>query len=74
MVRTLGELSDAQIPLDPLVLLLSYLEEVEGDRYVKLCITFSLFYARREMILKWKSVEPPTLDSWRKSVNSVLPL
>lgn len=74
VARTLSELSNAQIPLEPLVLLLSYLEEVEEERYVNLCITFSLIYARREIILKWKSVEPPTPDSWRKSVNSLLPL
>lgn len=28
------------IPLYPLILLLSHLEDIEGDRYVKLCLTY----------------------------------
>lgn len=56
------------------MVLLCYLGEVEGDTYTKLCITFSLFYARREIILHWKSAEHPTLNSWKKAVNSMLPL
>lgn len=61
-IRTLSDLSEVQIPLKPMLLLLSYLEEVECNRYTKLRITFSLFYARREILLKWKSPNPPTLD------------
>lgn len=61
-----------RLSLDPMVLLLSYLGDVEGDRYTKLSIAFLLFYARGEIMLHWKSAEPPTLSSWKKAVDSVL--
>lgn len=38
------------------------------------CNFSSLFYARREIMMHWKSAEPPTLATWKKAVNSVLPL
>lgn len=43
---TLSTVRDTNVPLDPLVLSLSSLEDVEGDRYTKLCLTFTLYYAR----------------------------
>lgn len=70
---TLTRVCGTQIPLDPLTLLLSHLEEVQGDRYTMLCLYLSLYYSRREILLKWKSAEPPTREAWCLSVNSVLP-
>lgn len=70
----LSAVSVTNKPLDPLVLLLSYLEDVGGERYTKRCITFTLYYDRREILLGWKSEEPPTCTSWRHTVNLVLPL
>lgn len=40
VAEVLGDMGGTRVPVDPMVLLLSYLGEVEGDRYVKLCITF----------------------------------
>lgn len=54
---TLETVCGVEIPLDPLTLLLSHLEDIEGDRYTKLFLTYSLFYARREILLKWKQQE-----------------
>lgn len=73
VASTIGDICGTRIQLDPLTLLLSHFEEVEGDRYTKLCIAFSLFYARREILLRWKLAEQPMLDSWQLLVNSVLP-
>ena len=70
----LGTVSQLHVPTDPLVLLLSHLEETQGDRYSKLFLTFSLFYARREILLKWRAAEPPTVEAWTQSINNVLPL
>lgn len=69
----LGDIWGIDIPLDTLILLLSHLEDIEGDRYVKLCLTYSLFYARREILLRWKLKEAPSKESWQKTINSVLP-
>lgn len=74
VAMSLSDLFGTNVPLDPLVMLLGHLEEVEGDRYTKLCITFCLFCAIREILLRWKSVEPPTPASWRQSINAVLSL
>lgn len=70
----LTEVCGSRIPFEPLTLLLSHLEEVQGDRYIKLCLTFSLFYAKREILLRWKLAERPTKASWCQSIHSVLPL
>lgn len=74
MTDTLSIICGVTIPLDPLTLLLSHLDDIEVDRYVKLCLTYSLFYARREVLLKWKQKEPPSKETWQKSINNVLPL
>lgn len=50
----LGNICGIKIPLNPLTMLLSHLDDIEGDRYIKLCLTYSLFYARREILLRWK--------------------
>lgn len=60
----LNDIWDLKLSLDPMLLLLSYMGDVEGDRYTKLSVTFLLFYARREIMLHWKSAEPPTVSSW----------
>lgn len=39
VANTLGDIWGIDIPLEPLILLLSYLNGIEGDHYVKLCIT-----------------------------------
>lgn len=70
----LTEVCGATLTLDPLVFLLSYLGDVEGDRYTKLCLTFALYYARREILLRWKGTDIPTVASWRSAINKVLPL
>lgn len=70
----LNDICETELSPDPMLLLLSYLGDVEGDRYTKLSITLMLFYARREIMLHWKSAEPPTLGSWKRAVDSVLPL
>lgn len=56
IVATLSNICGVRIPSDPLMLLLSHLEDIEGDRYSKLCLTFVLYYARREILLRWKSM------------------
>lgn len=73
VASTLSNVIGSNLPMDPQILLLSHLEDVEGDRYSKLCLTFALYYARREILLRWKMVEPPTLASWIRSVNKGTP-
>lgn len=42
VVDTLGDICETIVPLDPLVLLLSNMEDIVVDRYTKLCLTFAL--------------------------------
>lgn len=71
VATTLSDVTGLNVPVDPQILLLSHLEDIEGDRYSKLCLTFALYYARREILMVWKKAEPPTLASWKRSVNMV---
>ena len=74
VAEVLADRSGVEFVLDPKVFLLSYLGEVEGDRYTKLSITFALFYARREILLRWRGTELPTVSSWLATIHRVLPL
>lgn len=70
----LTDVIGTDIQVGPSILLLSYLENVDVERYSKLCLMFSLYYARWEIMLKWKSETSPNCASWQCSVNLVLPL
>lgn len=54
----LTDITGVNIWVDPSIMLLSHMEDMDGDRYSKLCLTFSLCYARREILLKCKSKDP----------------
>lgn len=74
VTNALTEICGTRVSLDPLLFLLSYLGDVEGDRYTKLCMTFILFYARREILLRWRGMELPMKSSWCSTIDRVLPL
>lgn len=65
---------ETTIPLCPRALLLNVLVDSGVGKYAKLFIAFATYYARREILLRWKLSEPPTVNAWRKTLNTVLPL
>lgn len=41
---------------------------------MKLFLFFAVYYAQRELLLRWKQPTSPMLNSWVAAVNAVLPL
>lgn len=44
------------------------------SRAMRTLIGWLLFYARKAILLKWKSLMAPTLDFWKSLINSAIPL
>lgn len=47
---------------------------MQRPQCTKLQIYYLLYYAKREIILKWKVPSPPSVASWEKVINDVLPM
>lgn len=62
------------IVLTPELALLGIQDEEQRPRYTKILISLLFFYAKKEILLKWTSPLPPTIRSWKNSVNAILPL
>lgn len=54
--------------------LLGIQEDDQRPRYTKLLLSLLLFYAKKEILLKWTSPLPPTVRLWENSVNAILPM
>lgn len=63
-----------EIPLTSELALLGIQDEEQRPRYTKLLISFLLFYAKKEILLKWVFPLALTVRAWETSVNAVLPL
>lgn len=59
------------IPLRPETRLLNVTIDPSVGKYTKLLIAYATYYARREILLRWT---PPTITTWRNTLNAVLPL
>lgn len=57
-----------------MLFLLGGMEDDAADRYVKLILTFAIFYARREILVRWKLPPPPTLCTLKHAIDAMLPL
>lgn len=70
VLETLNDLGDWSLQSDPRMLLLGIMDDVVASRHMKLL----LFYARKEILFRWKQPTPPTRVTWVSAVNVVLPL
>lgn len=74
VITELNELCDGFLQLELRMALLSIMQYVLASRYLQLFLFFALYYAHRELLLRWKQPTLPTLTSWVSAVNAVLPL
>lgn len=74
VIGALNEFGDWSLGQDPILALLGSMEDVVASRHVKLFLFYALYYARREILLRWKQAAPLTLRSWVATINSVLSL
>lgn len=59
-MEVLGTFGDWSLRLDPALALLGNMENIEASRHNKLFLFYALYYARREILLRWKQPAPPT--------------
>lgn len=73
-MEDINQTAGTSLPLAPEIMLLNILADPTVRKYAKLFIVYSTFYARREILLRWKNGAPPTATDWRNTLNAVLPL
>lgn len=68
--------SITQIPniCNPLQCLLGYIEDEGLSKNVQIFIRIVLFYAKKSIIMHWKSQSSPTIAFWLIIVNHAIPL
>lgn len=74
IVEFINERLQLEIPLKAELALLGIQDDDQRPRYTKLLLSLLLFYAKKEILLKWTSHLPPTLGSWENSINAILPM
>lgn len=62
------------IPLMAELALLGIQDDEQRPRYTRLLISFLLFYAKKEILLKWAFPSARTVRAWETPVNTVLPM
>lgn len=62
------------LELDPKVLLLNVFNGSTLGWYSKLFLCYTTLNAHREILLLWKSSNPPTVSSWHTIINNILPI
>lgn len=70
----LSELLSIPVPLLPRVCLIGLVEEVVPSLAHRTLLNIGLFYARKAILLRWKSSAAPTISFWKGLVNSAIPL
>lgn len=65
--------TSASIPVSIEVCLLHLVEPLATTRAIRTLLTLLLFYAKKLIILSWKSSVSPTLESWKTLVNKAVP-
>lgn len=73
VITDLNELFDWSLQLDPHLPLLGIMKDIVASRHKTLCLFFTLYYARREILLRWQP-NPPTFTGCVSAVNAVLSL
>lgn len=74
VTQFIHKLTTIPIPLTISVCLLGLVEQLTLATATRTLIGTLLFYARKAIVLKWKSANPPTLSSWETLINKIIPL
>lgn len=65
---------DLPIPMSPELALLGIPDDNQRSHHSKPLISYLLFYAKKVIICKWSSPDPPTLSSWLAMIDGALPI
>lgn len=74
VLEDINQAAGTSLPQTPEIMLLNVLADPTVRKYTKLFIAYPTFFARREILLRWRSGAPPTATDWRNTLNTVLPL
>lgn len=72
VIAVLNNFGDWSLGQEPALALLGSMEDVVATSNLNLFLFFALYYARREILIRWKQPAPPTIDTWKAEVNAVL--
>ncbi|OCT64278.1 hypothetical protein XELAEV_18045381mg [Xenopus laevis] len=62
-----------ELPLDPALALLGLTRGFVDKGSDGTLLQLLMYYARKQIILKWNRPDPPTLATWKELVNKALP-
>lgn len=62
------------IPASPELALLGVHDDEQRSHHLKLLISYLLFYAKKEIFLKWTDSSPPSLPSWKAQIEAAIPM
>lgn len=68
----MSDLITGVVPQTFNICLLGLVDTLQAPRAVRTLVGVLLFYARKVIVLKWKSAFPPTLGVWKGLVNAVV--
>lgn len=74
MVQFFYSLTIISVPQIVSVCLLGLVNHLVCTRAFRTLLSLLLFYARKAIVLVWKSDRSPSLDCWKTPINSVIPL
>lgn len=74
VLADVNQAAGTSIPLCPETMLLNVTADPSVGKYTNLFMAYSTYYARKEMMLSWKSRVLPTITTWRNTLNAVLTL
>ncbi|OCT69642.1 hypothetical protein XELAEV_18040955mg [Xenopus laevis] len=61
------------LTIPPALALLGLTRGVVDSAASRILLQLLMYYARKQMVLKWNRLEPPTLEIWKELVNKALP-
>lgn len=62
------------LPITPSLALLGIMDDNQRSHCTKLLIAYRLYYAKKEVLMKWLSPSPPVLSSMEAMVDVALPM
>lgn len=74
VVSDINGVAGLHLDVDPLVFLLGITDNLATTKHTKLFVFYAAYYARKEILLRWKLPDPPTTKAWRAQVNAILPM
>lgn len=73
VIQFLHDHMGTPVGMDPKLCLLGLLPDIDVDKYQAIFIYETLFLARKVIAKVWMQALPPTLQGWKREINTTLP-